>query len=107
MKKILLFLLALILVGCVNPEESINKDKKLLNSSGLRYDQLVLRWEEPQTVKYLNTDKFIAVWKKDLGYGQNYDVRILFYNLRVISWKIDDSNIRTTLTDDIIYSLLN
>ena len=107
MKKILLFVFAFLLIGCVDPQEAINKDKKLLNSPGLKYDQLVLRWQEPQTVKYLNTDKFLAVWKKDLGYGQNYDVRILFYKLSVISWKIDDSNIRTSITDDIIYSLQN
>ena len=105
MKKILLFLVAFFLVGCIEPQEAINKDKALLKSPELRYDQLVLRWQEPHMVKYLNTGKFIAVWKKDLGYGQIYDVKIMFHKLRVIGWTIDDSNIRTTLLDEFLYSI--
>ena len=105
MKKILLFLFAFLLIGCTNPQEAIDKDKTLLKSPELRYDQIVLRWEEPHVVKYLNTDKFIAVWKKDLGFGQIYDVRILFHRLRVISWTIDDSNIKRSLTDELLSSI--
>jgi hypothetical protein len=105
MKKILLFVFAFLLVGCTNPQEAIDKDKAFLKSLDLRYDQLVLRWEEPHAVKYLSTYKFIATWKKDLGFGQIYDVRILFERQRVVSWKIDDSNIKRSFLDEVIASL--
>ena len=105
MKKILLFVFAFLLMGCFDPQEAIDKDKAFLKSLDLRYDQLVLRWEEPHTVKYLSTYKFIAVWKKDLGFGQIYDVRILFERQRVVSWKIDDSNIKTSFLDELLASL--
>ena len=105
MKKALLFFFAFLLIGCMDPDEAINKDKALLKSPELRYDQIVLRWEEPHVVKYMNTEKFVATWKKDLGYGQIYDVKILFHRQRVIGWSIDDSNIKRSIKEELLSSL--
>jgi hypothetical protein len=105
MKKILLFIFAFLLIGCTDPQEIIDKDIKLLKSRELRYDQIALRWNDPHFVTYVNEEKFVAIWKKDLGFGQIYDVKILFHKQRVIGWTIDDSKIKRSLTDELLSSL--
>jgi len=103
MKKILLFLIiAAAFAGCSVPKEEIEKDKTFLKSPGLKYD-LVLHWSEPNAVKYLNTQKFIAVWDKTTNFS-GYKVRVLFDRLRVVSWKIEEIDMDKALSQGISMS---
>jgi hypothetical protein len=101
MKKILLLLFTGFFIGCSVPKEEMEKDKVFLKSTGLRYEHILLNWNEPVEVKYLNTEKFIAVWERSAGLGSGYEVRVLFERKRVVSWKVEEIDMDKKLSKEI------
>ena len=103
MKKTAIFLFAMFLIGCSAPKEEMEKDKTLLKSTGIRYEHLLLNWNEPVEIKYLNADKFVAVWERG-ALGSGYQVRVLFDKTKVMSWKIEEINIDKIFSKEISMS---
>jgi len=104
MKKIIFILFAATLFGCAVPTEQVEKDKTLLKSPGLSYAHLLLNWNEPIEVKYLNTNKFIAVWDRGAGLGSGYQVRVLFERRKVMGYKIEEIDLDKVISAEISMS---
>lgn len=104
MKKLLFIIFTALIVGCSVPAEDIEKDKTFLKSKGLRYEHVLLNWNEPVQIKYLSTDKYIAVWEKNYGFGSGYYVRILFDRKKVMGWKIEEMDADKILSKELSMS---
>jgi hypothetical protein len=101
MKKILLLLFTGFLIGCSVPKEEMEKDKSFLKGKGLRYEHILLNWNEPVKVKYLSSEKFIAVWERSAGMGSGYEVRVLFERKKVMGWKVEEIDMDKKLSAEI------
>jgi len=101
MKKILFILFAAMLIGCSAPNAEMEKDKTFLRNTGLKYEHVLLNWNEPSEVKYLNTEKFIGVWDRGAGFGAGYQVRILFDHTKAIYWTMEERNLDKIISNEI------
>ena len=105
MKKLLIFLFFIFFIGCSNSPEKVEKDKAFLKNPGLMYDRLLLDWNEPIEVTFLNSEKFIAVWNRGDGLISGYRVRVLFYKYKIMGYSIQENNLDQIISKELSISL--
>lgn len=104
MKKILFFSLFIFIAGCSIKQEELEKDKAFLKNPNLMYDRVILSWNEPIEIRFLNTEKFIAVWQRGDGIGSIYNIRVLFYKYKVMGYSIEEINIDKIIAKELTIS---
>ncbi|HEY9187524.1 MAG TPA: hypothetical protein VIR55_06435 [Ignavibacteria bacterium] len=105
MKKVsFLFILLIFFIGCSVKPENIEKDKTFLKNPNLPFDRVLLAWNEPSEIRFLNTNKFIAVWDRNDGLGTTYQVRVLFYKYKVIGFSIQELDFDKIISKELSFS---
>lgn len=105
MKKVsFLFILLIFFIGCSVKPENIEKDKTFLKNPNLPFDRVLLAWNEPSEIRFLNPNKFIAVWDRNDGLGTTYQVRVLFYKYKVIGFSIQELDFDKIISRELSFS---